>query len=238
MIRIFFTALAGIIVLASCSSTKPAASTTSRPVATKPATRSTTQPTTTPAKNNDVRFLDAITANPGLSETVPETQIESSGSPAANLKQSSSKASASSLQIKYAELLNTEAEQIETTELLKSVDDWYGTRYRMGGTTKSGVDCSALVQSVYLAAFGLSVPRTAFEQYKAAQRISATDMKEGDLVFFNTTGGVSHVGIYLRNNKFIHASSSRGVCVSDLFDPYYLRRFLGVGRIERSLGTR
>ena len=63
-------------------------------------------------------------------------------------------------------------------------------------------------------------------------------MKEGDLVFFNTTGGVSHVGIYMGNNKFAHASFARGVTVSDLFDPYYLKRFLGMGRIEKSLGTR
>jgi lipoprotein Spr len=63
-------------------------------------------------------------------------------------------------------------------------------------------------------------------------------MKEGDLVFFNTTGGVSHVGIYMGNNKFAHASVARGVTVSDLFDPYYLKRFLGIGRISKSLGTR
>ena len=94
------------------------------------------------------------------------------------------------------------------------------------------------MQAVYLAAFAMVVPRTAFEQFRVTNRISAVEMKEGDLVFFNTTGGVSHVGIYLRNNKFIHASSSRGVTVSDLFDPYYLKRFLGVGRIEKPLGTR
>ena len=58
-------------------------------------------------------------------------------------------------------------------------------------------------------------------------------MKTGDLVFFNTTGGISHVGIYLQNNKFIHASASYGVTISDMFDPYYLRRFIGVGHIEK-----
>ena len=63
-------------------------------------------------------------------------------------------------------------------------------------------------------------------------------MKEGDLVFFNTTGGVSHVGIYMGNNKFVHASVARGVTVSDLFDPYYLKRFLGIGRVDKATGTR
>ena len=62
---------------------------------------------------------------------------------------------------------------------------------------------------------------------------SSLPMQEGDLVFFNTNGrGVSHVGVYLGNNKFIHASVSRGVMVSDLFDNYYLRRFVGAGRID------
>ena len=65
-----------------------------------------------------------------------------------------------------------------------------------------------------------------------SRRISRTDLKEGDLLFFNTTGGISHVGIYLQNNKFVHASASQGVTVSDMFDPYYLRRFIGAGRVD------
>ncbi|MEI9912751.1 MAG: C40 family peptidase [Bacteroidota bacterium] len=99
--------------------------------------------------------------------------------------------------MKYSRLLGTEPDQLENTELLKSVDYWYGTRYLMGGTSKSGIDCSAFVQAVYLSAFAMIVPRTAFEQFRVTNRISAVEMKEGDLVFFNTTGGVSHVGIYL-----------------------------------------
>jgi lipoprotein Spr len=113
------------------------------------------------------------------------------------------------------------------------VDEWYGTKYRYGVTTKSGIDCSAFTQAIYLAAFAVSLPRTAREQFRSARIVSATEMRTGDLVFFNTTGGISHVGIYLQNNKFVHASSAYGVTISDLFDPYYLRRFIGVGRIEK-----
>jgi lipoprotein Spr len=189
--------------------------------------------------------LEEIKVDPSQTTIITETKIQKKESgPSANtpnssnfINRESSVENASALQLKYAVLLNTEVEQVENTELLKSVDDWYGTRYRMGGTTKRGVDCSAFVQAVYLSAFAVAVPRTAFEQYKAANRISATELKEGDLVFFNTTGGVSHVGIYLRNNKFIHASSSNGVTVSDLFEPYYLRRFLGAGRIQRPVSS-
>jgi lipoprotein Spr len=68
-------------------------------------------------------------------------------------------------------------------------------------------------------------------QYDISRRISRTELKEGDLLFFNTTGGVSHVGMYLTNNKFVHASSSNGVTISDMFDPYYASRLISVGRI-------
>ena len=139
---------------------------------------------------------------------------------------------ASKLQIKYALILDTEIEQIQNVNLYDGIDEWMGTRYRLGGSSKSGIDCSALVQTLYVTQYGISLPRTAREQYDATERISRTDLKEGDLVFFNTQGGVSHVGIYLQNNKFVHASSS-GVTISDLFDAYWEKRFIGVGRYER-----
>lgn len=85
-------------------------------------------------------------------------------------------------------LLNTEVEQLQNHVLLEKIDEWYGTRYRMGGTTKKGVDCSAFVQSVIAGAFGLAIPRTAREQYRVAKLISRTELKEGDLLFFNTRG--------------------------------------------------
>jgi hypothetical protein len=89
------------------------------------------------------------------------------------------------------------------------------------------------MQILFSSVYGVSIPRTAHEQYKATTRVSRTELKEGDMVFFNTRGGVSHVGFYLQNNKFVHASTG-GVTISDLFDPYYLRRFVGVGRVEKT----
>jgi lipoprotein Spr len=143
---------------------------------------------------------------------------------------------ASKIQIKYALLLDTEVEQLQNESLYAGIDEWLGTRYRLGGTTKDGIDCSAFVQIIYVTQFGISIPRTAREQYDATSRISRTELKEGDLVFFNTQGGVSHVGLYLQNNKFVHASSS-GVTISDLFEPYWERRFIGVGRYEKKQET-
>ncbi|SRR5258706_10539825 len=225
-----------IILMASCSSTKPVSSTAvKKPIATK--SGSIAKPAD--ARKNDIRFLDQISSNPQLASSIPDAKTEQKEIPVTFAKTNSSSAGdVSALKLKYSELLGKDPGQIENIELLKSVDEWYGTKYKMGGATKSGIDCSAFVQAVYLSAFGVTVPRTAFEQFKASYHISATEMKEGDLVFFNTTGGVSHVGIYMGNNKFAHASVARGVTVSDLFDPYYLKRFLGIGRIEKPVGTR
>ena len=101
--------------------------------------------------------------------------------------------------------------------------------------TQRGVDCSAFTQNLDAAIFNIALPRTAKEQYDACQKISVTEAREGDLVFFNTKGGVSHVGIYLQNNKFVHASSSGGVMISDLNEPYWKKRFLKAGRPDSSL---
>jgi cell wall-associated NlpC family hydrolase len=140
---------------------------------------------------------------------------------------------ASSVQLKYAVLLNTEVESLPSKVLLESVDEWYGVRYRTGGNTKSGVDCSGFTVAVYAAVYGITLPRVSRDQYRTSRKVSTTELQEGDLVFFNTRGsGVSHVGIYLGNNRFIHASVSRGVMVSSLFEPYYLQRFVGGGRID------
>ena len=138
----------------------------------------------------------------------------------------------SALQLKYGILLNIEVELIKNLTLYRAIDEWYGTPYRYGGCTKNGVDCSAFVQAIYTALFGIMIPRTAREQYGASQQIKREELQEGDLVFFNTTGGVSHVGIYLQNNKFVHAAVSEGVMVSDLDDSYWSRRYIGAGHMD------
>lgn len=144
---------------------------------------------------------------------------------------------ASSLQFKYALLLNAEVEMVSNLPLFRLIDDWFGTRYRYGGESKSGIDCSAFMQVMYAGIFGLSLPRTAREQYKVVRKVNRSFLQEGDLIFFNTTGGISHVGFYLMNNKFVHASSSEGVTISDLDDPYWARKIISAGRYETSLAS-
>lgn len=139
---------------------------------------------------------------------------------------------ASGLQLKYALLLDVEVEQALNADLFKLLDEWIGTRYRLGGTTKDGIDCSALMQILFTGLYGITLPRTAREQYDFSRKLSRAQLKEGDLVFFNTIGGVSHVGLYLQNNKFIHASTG-GVTISDLYDEYWMKKFIGVGRVSQ-----
>ncbi len=140
------------------------------------------------------------------------------------------------IQFKYAQLLDTEVENITNLSLYEFIDDWMGTRYRYGGTTRKGVDCSSLSLQLMAGVYGLFLPRTAREQYAATERVEEDELKEGDLVFFNTTGGISHVGVYLNKGYFFHAGSSTGVTISHLEDDYFRKRYRGAGRVTATPG--
>ncbi len=107
-----------------------------------------------------------------------------------------------------------------------------GIPYKFGGNTFMGIDCSAYVQKV-LSSIGLNLPRTAREQFTLGESVDKEDLSIGDLVFFRTYAPFpSHVGIYLGNNLFIHASSiARKVTINSLNTPYYLKRFIGAKRL-------
>lgn len=137
-----------------------------------------------------------------------------------------------SLQFKYAQLMNIDIEDITNLTMFHYVDEWWKTRYRYGGSTKKGIDCSALTGILLGSVYGLALPRTAREQFAASEKIKRENLQEGDLVFFNTRGGVSHVGVYLANNYFVHASVSDGVTISNLNESYYSKKFIGSGRIK------
>jgi hypothetical protein len=183
------------------------------------------------------KFLEEITVNP-VAEEKPADLVRVAIPAAkkdlllaAKTTSESSIEGAGGLQFKYSLLMDVEVELLKNLPLLRIIDEWYGTRYIYGGSTKRGIDCSALMQVFFASLYGMALPRTAKMQYDFSRRISRTELKEGDLLFFNTTGGVSHVGMYLCNNKFVHASSSNGVTISDMFDPYYAARIIGVGRV-------
>lgn len=115
--------------------------------------------------------------------------------------------------------------------IVAAATDYIGVPYVFGGTSPYGFDCSGYVQYVF-AKSGISLPRTADVQYEVGTPISTTDLVTGDLVFFSTyTYGASHVGIYVGDGQFIHASSSRGVTIDSLGSSYWSSHYIGARRI-------
>ncbi len=115
--------------------------------------------------------------------------------------------------------------------LLQQYAKWQGAPYRLGGFGLDGVDCSAFVMIVYRDAFGIDIPRTTADQITFGNRVNPRRLRIGDLVFFQTGRRTLHVGILLRDGRFMHASTSSGVMISHLGEPYWRERFLRVQRI-------
>ena len=118
------------------------------------------------------------------------------------------------------------------SEIKSQAYTYLGTPYLYGGTTTRGFDCSAFIQRVF-SDIGIDLPRTTGQQNNVGTTVSKNNLEVGDLVFFNTTGkGVSHAGIYIGSSQFIHSSSSNGVSVSSINDPYYWgSKYIGAKRI-------
>lgn len=118
--------------------------------------------------------------------------------------------------------------------LVKSVSTWIGTPHKDGRKSKNGTDCSGFVQSVFKEVYHIELSRNSEEMFrKDVKPIDKTQLQEGDLVFFNTYGkGISHVGIYLKDGKFAHTSTSRGVVIDSMESPYYVRNYYAAGRIR------
>ena len=111
------------------------------------------------------------------------------------------------------------------SKLRSAADEWEGVSQKWGGTTKQGVDCSGLVQSVYASRFNLSLPRTTDQQVRTGTRVSRSALRPGDLVFFRHSRKKYHVGIYLSEGEFLHTSTSQGVTVSPLDQSYWNERW-------------
>ena len=131
--------------------------------------------------------------------------------------------------------LDIKLERHDNKKLYKELKSWLGTPYAHAGFDKGiGTDCSGMVMKVYQDVYGIKLNRNSANMLEQNCRtIDLDDIKEGDLVFFCTSGDgrVSHVGIYLKDNKFVHASSSRGVVVDDLRQNYYATHFHSAARV-------
>jgi len=136
------------------------------------------------------------------------------------------------LQEKYAEKVGIPDKKIQNLSLYTFINQWYGVPYQLGGTDKDGIDCSGFAQRLYAEVYGIDLVRTAYEQFEQCKSIRNSDkLREGYLVFFGTKKRITHVGVYLGNNHFVHASTSEGVTISSLDDPYWQSRYAGGGKI-------
>jgi len=122
----------------------------------------------------------------------------------------------------------------KSTSLEGFIKPWLGTRYKLGGTSKSGIDCSGYVLTIYKQFYGIALDHNAEKIYKdpRGKKISRGDLKEGDLVFFGDFWGISHTGIYLNGDRFTHASTSKGVMISPMNDKYWSPKYKGARRFK------
>jgi lipoprotein Spr len=214
-----------LFVFSSCSTFKPAATKSHAPAS----------PTQT---DGSVQFISNISVKPDGRQDKTRRSITAADAKAGTAPYADRSSAAienyPALQFKYAILENASVEDLDNPKLLSFMDYWYGTPYHYGGTSRDGIDCSAFSFLLMSSVYGVSsLPRTSKEQYESSHHIRRDELQEGDLVFFHTLGKrrvVTHVGVYLRNHKFVHASVS-GVMISDMNDGYYDKHFVGAGRI-------
>ncbi|MBC7890519.1 MAG: C40 family peptidase [Ferruginibacter sp.] len=187
------------------------------------------------------KFIESIEIVRGATTSTISTEEKKSSQPEAVTKLSVVKPGfagniehCTSLQFKYAMLMDREVESITNFSLYKFIEDWWATRYKYGGSDREGIDCSAFTGKLLSEVYGLTVPRTSKDQFALCEKLATGDLLEGDLVFFQIQGGINHVGLYLGKHYFAHSSVGGGVTISSLTDDYYSKKFISGGRIPRS----
>lgn len=131
----------------------------------------------------------------------------------------------------FSQIMGVALSTTSNVKLFQFVYDWIGTPYHFGGDSRKGIDCSAFTKELYSKVFNLTIKRNSRDIFSMVDPVAKDDLKEGDLVFFKIhSRRISHVGIYLGDNKFAHASS-RGVAINSLDDSYYSRYFYKGGRL-------
>lgn len=132
--------------------------------------------------------------------------------------------------------LGFDIEEHDNWPLMLSAASWMGVPYKYAGNSRNGIDCSGLTSQVYEQLYGIKLHRNSLEQYtKDVKMLRTSQVRQGDLVFFAPkakASDINHVGIFLKRNLFLHASTSRGVRVDRLDDSYWYPRFVGYGRVR------
>lgn len=133
----------------------------------------------------------------------------------------------------YAAQLGVQEDELHNSDLYSFIDAWMGAPHRLGGQTPSGIDCSAFINQLYSQVYEKNLPRASYEMAEAVKRKYENQLVEGDLVFFSFgKRKVDHVGLYLRNNKFIHVSTTKGVMISDLHESWFYKYFVRGGTVQ------
>lgn len=134
----------------------------------------------------------------------------------------------------FSQVMGVAVDATSNLKLYKFIYEWIGTPYRFGGSTKNGIDCSAFAKTIYQKVFNTTILRNSRDIFSMVDPLAKDELKEGDLVFFKIKSrSISHVGVYLGDNRFAH-SSTGGVKISNLNEPYYSRYFYKGGRILES----
>lgn len=136
---------------------------------------------------------------------------------------------------RYSKKLGLPFEYTEDKELLKTVTAWLGTPYRYGSSSKQkGTDCSGFVSSIYREVYGIKLNHSSHSMFQQVERIRKDSIQTGDIVFFRRSPKqpIFHVGIYLKENKFIHSASKGGVKISSLKEPFYNKNYYAAGRVN------
>jgi lipoprotein Spr len=141
--------------------------------------------------------------------------------------------SSGSIKEQYSVKLGVSSSDIKNEKLYKFINEWYGVPYKYAGKDKSGIDCSGLTSTLYQSVYQKTISSNTKALVGEVKKINVSDLKEGDLVFFITNGKtISHVGVYLQNHKFVHASTKKGVMISDMNEPYFKQTYASSGRTK------
>ena len=123
------------------------------------------------------------------------------------------------------------SERAIRNKLDNAYNDWKGTKYVLGGTTRRGIDCSAFMQTVFSDYLGVNLPRSTREQIKEGQSVGRRNIRLGDLVFFKTGRKTYHVGVMINSHQFLHASTSNGVTISNLQNQFWQSTYITTRRV-------
>lgn len=133
----------------------------------------------------------------------------------------------------YSIKLGVSESDIRNERLYQFINEWTGVPYKYAGKDKKGIDCSELTSTLYLHVYKKTISSSTKALVNEVKKIKESDLKEGDLIFFITNKKtISHVGVYLQNNKFVHASTKKGVMISDLNEPYFKKTYACSGRVK------